>query len=68
MDIESTIETIASRLPEDLDLSSVMYAATELVPTDLDLGHIAKFLLLFAAGSLILSVLVCSMKISMPSF
>lgn len=57
MDIESTIETIAEYLPEDLDLSGVFYDAKSFVPTDLDLTHIAKFLLFFAAGSLILSVL-----------
>ena len=57
MDIESTIETIAAYLPEGLDLSNVFYDAASLVPTDLDLTHVAKFLLFFAAGSLILSVL-----------
>ena len=57
MDIESTIETIAAYLPEGLDLSNVFYDAASLVPTDLDLTHVAKFLLFFTAGSLILSVL-----------
>lgn len=57
MDLESTIETIASRLPEDVDLSGVLSNARSFVPVDLNLGHIAKFLLLFAAGSLILSLL-----------
>ena len=57
MDIESTIETIAAYLPEDLDLSNVFYDVKSFIPTDLDLTHIAKFLLFFAAGSLILSFL-----------
>lgn len=57
MDIEATIETIASYLPEDLDIGNVVRTAADLVPTDLELGHIAKFLLIFAVGSLILSIL-----------
>lgn len=57
MDIESTFETIASYLPEELDLSGMMQHAADLIPVDLNLAHIAKFLLIFAAGSLILSVL-----------
>ena len=57
MDIEATIETIAALIPEDVDLSGVVRSVSDLVPVDLDLFHIGKFLLLFAAGSLILSVL-----------
>ena len=57
MDIESTIETMASYLPDEIDLSNVMYSARTFIPTDLDFVHIAKFLLIFAAGSLILSIL-----------
>lgn len=57
MDIESTLETIASQLPDALDLSDVMWQAKSFVPAHLDLGQMAKFLLFFAAGSLILSVL-----------
>ncbi len=55
MDIASTIETVAAHLPEEF--SGVIQSASSLVPTDLDLGHIAKFLLLFSLGSLILSLL-----------
>lgn len=57
MDFETTLETVAAVLPEDLDLSGILKNAGALVPTELDLSHIAKFLLFFAAGSLILSVL-----------
>lgn len=57
MDFESTLETIASYIPEDIALSGILSDARNLVPIDLNLGHIAKFLLIFAAGSLILSVL-----------
>lgn len=57
MDIEATIETIAALIPEEVDLSGLGRAVSDLVPVDLDLFHIGKFLLLFAAGSVILSVL-----------
>ena len=57
MDLEATIETIASYIPEDLDLSGILTDTRELIPVDLDLIHVAKFLLLFTAGSLILSLL-----------
>lgn len=57
MDIESTIETIASYLPEDLNLTGMVQNASRMVPMDLSLTHVAKFLLFFAAGSLILSIL-----------
>lgn len=55
MDIESTIETVAARLPEEL--TEAIRDAASMVPADLDISHIAKFLLFFAAGSLILSLL-----------
>lgn len=55
--IESTIETIASHLPEEADLYEVIPYAVSMVPSDLDFVHISKFLLFFSAGSLILSLL-----------
>lgn len=57
MDFESTLETVASYLPEDMDLSGILANTRSLTAVDLDLGNIAKFLLLFAVGSLILSTL-----------
>ena len=57
MDIESTIETIASYIPEDVDLSGIVRNVSDLIPVDLNLFVIGKFLLFFAAGSLILSIL-----------
>ena len=57
MDIESTIETIAAYLPEDLSIPGMVSSVADRIPTDLNLAHIGKFLLLFAAGSLILSTL-----------
>ena len=55
MDIESTIETIASILPEDLE--QFVPDIGKMIPRNLNLTHIAKFLLFFAAGSLVLSLL-----------
>ncbi|MBQ2854418.1 MAG: hypothetical protein IJE81_02990 [Oscillospiraceae bacterium] len=55
MDFASTIETVAGHLPEEL--TDVIRGAASLVPADFDLVHIAKFLLFFSLGSLILSVL-----------
>lgn len=55
MDIESTIETIAAILPEDLE--RFVPNVGRMIPKNLDLTHIARFLLFFAAGSLVLSLL-----------
>lgn len=55
MDIQATVETVTSMLPDDL--SDVVHHAASMIPVDMNLGHIAKFLLFFAAGSLILGIL-----------
>jgi len=57
MDIEATLETIAAYIPDDLDLTGILSDASRRVPVELDLVYIAKFLLFFSAGSLILSIL-----------
>lgn len=57
MDFESTLETIASHIPQDMDPSGILTNPRSMVPVDLDLTHIARFLLFFAAGSLVLSLL-----------
>lgn len=74
MDIESTLETAASFLPEDVQIYGILSEVSSKLPTDIDLtgilnnvssriptdfafGDIIKFLLFFAAGSLILSTL-----------
>jgi len=74
MDIESTLETVASFLPEDvqiygmlsevssklpadIDLTGILDNVSSRIPTDLAFGDTIKFLLFFAIGSLILSVL-----------
>ena len=57
MDFESTLETIGSYIPEDIDLSGIVSSTADMVPVDLDLMRTAKFLLFFSMGSLILSIL-----------
>ena len=71
MDLESTLETIAtyaeglssaidtvsSRLPEGLDLKGALSAAADAIPAEVDFLSMMQFLLLFAAGSMILSLL-----------
>lgn len=74
MDLESTLETITSSLPDEIDLSSALEAVSEYLPEVLDLSSLMdsakafvpaeinfvgmlKFMLLFAAGSLVLGLL-----------
>ena len=71
MDLESTIETIAaytselssaidavsSYLPEDLDLKGALSAAIDTIPAEIDFLSTMKFLLVFAAGSLLFGLL-----------
>ena len=74
MDLESTMETIADLLPEDLDLttaldavneylpevldlSSLLTEAKSYVPAEIDFGGTMKFMLMFAAGSVLFSLL-----------
>ncbi len=71
MDLESTIETIAaytselssaidavsSYLPENLDLKGALSAAIDTIPAEIDFLSTMKFLLVFAAGSLLFGLL-----------
>lgn len=57
MDIDTAIETISNTIPMELGLSDALTAARSFSPIDLDLMDISQFLLLFAAGALILSLL-----------
>lgn len=72
MDIESTIETITAYIPEDLGtaidtvtaflpdeaaLRNAVDQAVSLIPTQLGFLTMTRFLLLFAAGSLLVGVL-----------
>ncbi len=55
MNLDSTIETAVSRLPDSAVLSGMIDNASAYMPTDLGFGSIVKFLIFFAVGSLILS-------------
>ncbi len=74
MDLESTLETIAGFLPEDLTLQEAITTVAgflpeglnleeavegmiSLIPAELDFVTMAKFLLIFSAGSLVMSLL-----------
>ena len=57
MDLESTIETAASYIPDSVQLSGILDDARAYIPTDLGFGDVAKFLLFFTVGALILSLL-----------
>lgn len=74
MDMDSTLETVASYLPEnvqlygilsevsgklpaDVDLSEILDRVSSGMPANLDFTDMAKFLMFYALGSLILSVL-----------
>lgn len=74
MDLESTLETIASNLPseeefrsifntvsaylpENFNLGSLFSGAASYIPTEIDFSTMARFLLFFAAASLVLSLL-----------
>lgn len=52
MDIEATIETIAAYIPQELE--AVLSDAVSRIPTDLDFGTMAIFLLLFAGAAILL--------------
>lgn len=57
MDLESTLETIAGYLPEDLDLEGIWSAAVSYIPAQIDLMSMLQFALVFAACSLVMGVL-----------
>lgn len=55
MNLEATIETIASQLPDEIRFSGELMDVVSRIPTNIDFAAVAKFLLFFVAGSLILS-------------
>ena len=68
--MESTLSTIASQLPVDIDsvvtqtasyipseLADVIWHASRYIPTQIDILTVAKFLLYFAAASLLMGIL-----------
>lgn len=57
MDLEAILTTALSRICSSVDLESVLASAASLIPTEIDITAVMKFLLFYAAGSLILGVL-----------
>ena len=57
MNLEATMETIAAVLPDEIRFSGELMDAVSRIPMDLDFAAVAKFLLFYVAGSLILSCL-----------
>ena len=57
MNLEATIETIAAVLPDEIPFSGELADAVSRIPMDIDFAVVAKFLLFYVAGSLILSCL-----------
>lgn len=57
MNLEATIETIAAVLPEEIRFSGELFDSVSRIPADMDFAVVAKFLLFYVAGSLILSCL-----------
>lgn len=57
MNLEATMETIAAVLPDEIRFSGELMDAVSNIPMDLDFTAVAKFLLFYVAGSLILSCL-----------
>lgn len=57
MDLASALDAVSSYLPEVLDLSGLITDAKAFVPSEIDFTGMVKFMLLFAAGSLVLGLL-----------
>lgn len=57
MNLESTIETVAAYLPEEIHVSDALTSVVSQIPAEMNFGTIAEFLLFYVAGSLILSCL-----------
>ena len=57
MNLETTIETVATYLPDKSALSGLLTDAVSRIPVELSLGTIIRFLLFYILGSLILSCL-----------
>ena len=57
MNLEATMETIAAVLPDEIRFSGELMEAVSNIPMDIDFPAVAKFLLFYVAGSLILSCL-----------
>ena len=57
LDLTAALDAVSEHLPEVLDLSSFLTEAKSYVPTEIDFAGTMKFMLLFAAGSFLFSLL-----------
>lgn len=57
LDLTAAMDTVKEYLPEVMDLSSLLTDAKSYVPTEIDFGGTMKFMLLFAAGAILFSIL-----------
>lgn len=55
MDLDSTLETVAAYIPDEL--SQVIAHAASYVPTEINIANMAKFLLFFGSAALILGLM-----------
>lgn len=57
LDLTAALDAVTDYLPEVLDLSSVITEAKDYIPAEIDFGSTMKFMLLFAAGAFLFSLL-----------
>lgn len=55
--VDTTLETVAALLPEDLKLAEILGSAASYIPAEVDFASTMQFLFFFAAISLIMGVL-----------
>jgi len=55
--VESTLETVAGYLPEDLNISDILGTATSYIPAEVDFSSTLQFLFFFSVISLVMGVL-----------
>ena len=57
MNLEATIETVAAYLPDEIAIPGLLTDTVSRLPAEIGFATVAKFLLFYVAGSLILSCL-----------
>lgn len=55
--VASTLETVSSFLPEDLDITDILYTASTYLPAEIDFFSAMKFLFFFSVMSLVMGIL-----------
>ena len=54
--VETTLETVAAYLPEDLNFSEILGTAASYIPVEVDFASTMQFLFFFAVISLVYAV------------